>query len=141
MRYVLDSNVAIKWVLPEADTPKAVQFRNEIRQGVHEILAPDIYAVEVGHALTKAERRGVIQPPLGVRRLQSVLRYPPVLHAYLPLLPRAFEISSAARHGIYDCLYVALAERERCELLTADQKLINNLEPSYPFITSLASLP
>ncbi len=141
MRYVLDSNVAIKWVLPEADTPKAVQFRNQVRQGIHEILAPDIYPVEVAHALTKAERRGILRPPLGTRRLRSVFRYPPTLHSYLPLLPRAFEISSTARHGVYDCLYVALAEREGCELLTADTRLINNLQANFPFITSLASLP
>ena len=38
MKYVLDSNVAIKWVLPEADTTKAVRFRNEVRRGMHEIL-------------------------------------------------------------------------------------------------------
>ena len=29
MKYVLDSSVALKWVLPEADTPKAVRLRNE----------------------------------------------------------------------------------------------------------------
>ena len=40
-----------------------------------------------------------------------------------------------------DCLYVALAEREGCELLTADTKLITNLQTSFPFITSLATLP
>lgn len=35
MRYVLDSSVAIKWVLPEPDTPKAVRIRNEARSGLH----------------------------------------------------------------------------------------------------------
>ncbi len=43
------------------------------------------------------------------------------------------QISSAARIGVYDCLYVALAEREKCELVTADDKLIKNLQPSFPF--------
>ena len=40
----------------------------------------------------------------------------------LSLLPRAIEISSQARIGVYDCLYVALAEREGCEFVTADNK-------------------
>ena len=35
----------------------------------------------------------------------------PALHPYLPLLPRAYELSSQARIGVYDCLYVALTER------------------------------
>ena len=63
------------------------------------------------------------------------------LHPYPPLLPRAIEISLQTRHGVYDCLYVALAEQEGCELLTADMRLINNLQPTFPFVTPLASLP
>jgi predicted nucleic acid-binding protein len=45
------------------------------------------------------------------------------------------------RVGIYDCLYVALAERETCELITADDKLVKNLQPLFPFIVALAALP
>jgi predicted nucleic acid-binding protein len=50
-------------------------------------------------------------------------------------------ISSQARIGVYDCLYVALAQREGCEFLTADDRLIRVLQPSYPFIIALSSLP
>ncbi len=42
----------------------------------------------------------------------------------MPLLPRAVELSSQRRIGVYDCLYVALAEREGCELVTADDRLV-----------------
>ena len=140
MKLVLDSNVAVKWALPEADTPRAVRLLNQFRRGMHEVLAPDFYPLEVAHAITKAERRNVIQPPLGTRRLNGILRHPPILHPSLPLLPRAFQISSQARHGLYDCLYVALAEREGCELVTADRKLISNLQARYPFIRDLATL-
>jgi predicted nucleic acid-binding protein len=45
------------------------------------------------------------------------------------------------RTGFYDCLYVALAEQENCELVTADDKLINALQGQFSFILSLASLP
>jgi predicted nucleic acid-binding protein len=51
------------------------------------------------------------------------------------------EISSKSRSGFYDCLYVALAEREGCGLVTADDKLIKNLQPHFQFIVSLASMP
>jgi predicted nucleic acid-binding protein len=141
MRYVLDSCVAIKWALPEPETPRAVRLMNDYRQGLHELLSPDILPVEVAHAIARAERRGVIPPSLGSRRLRNVLRYAPALHPYLPLLPKAFAIASAARIGVYDCLYVALAEREGCELLTTDDRLIRSLQPTFPFITSPASLP
>ena len=58
-----------------------------------------------------------------------------------PLLDRAVQISYQTRSGLYDCLYVALAEREGCELVTDDQKLIANLKPHFPFIVPLASPP
>jgi predicted nucleic acid-binding protein len=45
------------------------------------------------------------------------------------------------RVGIYDCLYVALAEREGCEFITADDKLIKKLQSKFPFVISRASMP
>src|SRR5690349_5202347 len=110
MRYVLDSSVARKWMLPEPDPPKPTRIRTEFLRGSHELLAPDVFPVEVAHALARAERRGIIGPAFGMRRLRNILSCSPVLHPYLPLLPRAFAIASQARIGVYDCLYVALAE-------------------------------
>lgn len=42
------------------------------------------------------------------------------------------------RLGVYDCLYIVLAEREGCALLTADERLVNVLK-GHP-VVSLASL-
>lgn len=141
MRYVLDSCVAVKWFLAEADSAKAIQLRDEFNQQIHELLAPDVFTVEIAHALSRAERRGLIQAIEGSQYLSDLLAYLPTLHPSLTLIPRAYEISSQARIGVYDCLYVALAEREGCDLLTADARLVNSLQPAFSFITSLASLP
>jgi predicted nucleic acid-binding protein len=43
MRYVLDSSVAFKWVVPEIDSDKADRLRDDARAAVHDLLAPDIY--------------------------------------------------------------------------------------------------
>jgi predicted nucleic acid-binding protein len=60
MKYVLDSNVALKWTLPEPDSPKARQPRHGFLQAAHELLSPDAFEIEVAHALTRAERQGKI---------------------------------------------------------------------------------
>jgi predicted nucleic acid-binding protein len=73
--------------------------------------------------------------------LTNILSTPPQRYPYLPLLKRALEIASQARIGVYDCLYVALAEREGCEFSTADDRLVRTLRPTFPFITLLGSLP
>ncbi len=62
MRYVLDSNVALKWVLREDNSDKARQLRADVQQQVHELLAPDVFPIEVAHALARSERRGIITP-------------------------------------------------------------------------------
>ncbi len=137
---VIDASVALKWILPESDTPKAVRLRDEFRRGLRELIAPDVFLSEVAHALTKAERRGIISVGMAERRMLSVIGCLPGLHPSLPLIRRAVQIASRARIAVYDCLYVALAEREDCELITADEKLIKNLRPDFPFIVSLSSL-
>jgi predicted nucleic acid-binding protein len=141
MKFVLDSSVGFKWHVREIDSDKALRIRDDLLKGVTELLAPDVFPVEIVHSISRAERQGRITPAEGAIRMQDMLVMLPNLHGYLPLLPRAYEISSLTRQGVYDCLYVALAEREGCELLTADAKLISNLQPTFPFITSLASLP
>ena len=65
----------------------------------------------------------------------------PALVPYAPLVPRAYAISSRYRTGVYDCLYVALAEQQGCPFLTADDRLVRNLQPHFPFILPLAALP
>ena len=141
MRYVLDSCIAVKWFLAEVDSAKAIQLRDQFDQQIHDLLAPDVFPVEIAHALSRAERRGLIQPIDGSQHLSDLLAFLPTLYASVSLLPRAYEISSQARIGVYDCLYVALAEREGCDLITSDSRLMNSLRPAYSFIMSLASLP
>ena len=139
MKYVLDSSVAFKWEVPETDSDKANLLRDDFRNAVHELLAPDFFPLELAHALTRAERQGRI----GQADLfwADAMTTPPVLAASLPLATRAIAISSHMRIGVYDCLYIALAEREKCEFVTADDKLVNNVQKQFPFVRNLSTLP
>src|SRR5690348_8791254 len=108
MKYVLDASVALKWVLNEPDAAKARQLRDDFRNAVHELIAPDSFALEIAHALTKAQRRGLI--PDAWRLWLDVMTTVPQPFPSYPLTPRAIQIATQARIGVYDCLYVALAE-------------------------------
>lgn len=141
MRDVLDPSGAFKWVVPEHDSDKANLLRQDYRNGLHELLAPDIFTGEVGHTLTRSERRGRIQVGEALPLLTDVLQTCPALHSSQPLLLRACEISSQTRVGFFDCLYVALAEREQCQFVTADDRVVRNLQPVFPFILTLAAIP
>ena len=140
-KYVLDSSLAFKWVVPEPYTDKALLLRDDFKNGVIELLAPDFFTLEIAHALAKAERQKRINPTEGGTFWLDIMTTCPILHPATPLVPRAYEIASQARIGIYDCLYVVLAEQERCEFATADDKLIKNLQVQFPFIRHVSAFP
>ena len=136
MRLVLDSSIAAKWVLPESDAAKALALRDDIRKNVHEVLAPDVFPIEVGHALTRAERQGRVSQADGLSLWTEVMKDCPQLFASLPLMPKAYALSSQTRIGIYDALYLRLSEEEQCKMVSADNRLIT-LFPSQVISLSL----
>jgi predicted nucleic acid-binding protein len=141
MKYVLDSSVALRWVLAEVESAKAVRLRNEYGNGVHDLVAPDIFPSEIANGLVSAERQSRIRTGEAAIFLHDVLRTAPVLYDPSSLLIRAMEIALSTKKAVYDCLYLALAEAEGCELVTADDQFARGLRASYPFIVSLAVLP
>ncbi|MGO9464974.1 MAG: type II toxin-antitoxin system VapC family toxin [Isosphaeraceae bacterium] len=141
MKCALDSNIGVKWLLQEDQSDKARDVRDGYLRGLHELLAPDIFTVECAHAFTRAQRQGRVTTAEVNAFMADLLTTLPQFHPHQLLLPRAIEISLQVRHGVYDCLYIALAERERCQLLTADTKVLLNLRGTFPFITDLASFP
>jgi predicted nucleic acid-binding protein len=132
VKYVLDSCVALKWVLPEADSGKAIRLRDEYGNGVHELLAPDVFPSEIANGLVSAEHQKRIRTGESAIFLNDVLRAVPALHPSAPLLFRAMEIALSTKQAVYDCLYVALTEAEGCELVTADHKLVRGPSPLLP---------
>lgn len=139
MRFVLDANVALRALLNEEDCTTAERLINEYRQGLHELIAPDFFPVEIANALTRAERRGAIPQGQAGALLGDVLLACPVLYDSRPLLVRATELSSRSRASVFDCMYLTLAEDEQCEFVSADRRVANSF-PGHPRIVDLASL-
>lgn len=141
MNYVIDSSTAFKWVVAEADTLKAIRLRDEFRNGIHVLVAPDLFPTEIGNVLLMAERRQRIKPGQGYVFLADVFKTMPLIRRGLFLIPRAYEIAYQYQATVYHCLYVALAEHEGCDFITADDKLVKKLQSTFPFVISLSTLP
>lgn len=120
MTLVVDASVAIKWVLLEDATDRAAALRKQ----PDELIAPSLIAAEIGSAM----RKRVAAQELTVTEAVSAAEFATGLMTRLVPIPelasRALQIAVAVQHPIYDCFYLALAERERCELVTADARLI-----------------
>ena len=78
--FVLDASVALKTVLSEPDSPTAIKLRDEYRKQLHELIAPDTFVVEVAHALTRAERKKLLQLGDAKRFLTEIMTDRPLLH-------------------------------------------------------------
>ena len=123
-KLVLNASVALKMIfVSEEGAPLALALRDDFKNQIHQLIAPDILPIEMGHALTRAERKGIIPKGQGLVLLDDFLTSCPVLYPYGNFLNRVMQLSSDVRIGAYDCLYVALAEEEQCQAVSADLKM------------------
>lgn len=119
MTIVVDASVALKWFAAEVDSSQAhALVRDET------LIAPDLVIAETLNAAWKAVRRGLMKE-------EQADFVDSLVGAFDELVPsaqlgrRALEIGLALDHPVYDGFYIALAERERIQLVTADSRLIN----------------
>lgn len=124
MKAILDASVGFKTLVAETDSDKARKLLEDYRNGDHELIAPDILPIEIGHALTRAERQGRVSSADGYALWSGFMTDCPHLFPSIALSARAYVLSSLMRIGIYDAIYLALSEQEGCPLVTDDVKLI-----------------
>ncbi len=115
---VVDASVAVKWFLREVHAEAAVR----ILDPNHELIAPDLIWAEFGNVLWKRRRRGEITLATARAILLDFKRYPIATMPVAPLVEAALEIADGLRQSVYDSLYLALAERRECRLVTADRR-------------------
>ena len=117
MILTLDASLAVKCVFDEAGSADA---RALVEREI--VIAPDFLLLEVHHVLWKRVRRKEMSPG-ALSAATSVLRAS--FDRLVPsdqLIENAARLSLALDHAIYDCLYLALAEREDVLLATADTR-------------------
>jgi predicted nucleic acid-binding protein len=117
--FAVDAGVAVKWVIEEDDTPRALALRQPAR-----LIAPEMLVAECANILWKKTQRGELSKQealLAARLLQS---------SEIELLPTRSLLGATTRmaiklgHPAYDCLYLALAVENDCRLVTADERLL-----------------
>ena|SRR5438132_301152 len=137
---VMDCTVAVKWeITGEPHAAEAVKLLRDWQHGVTGIHTPSHFRAEVVSAFLRAFRRGRITDVEAENSIRSLLAASLQLHEICAgLADRAFAIARRHGQGAFDCIYVALAEREGIEFWTADQRLYNALHAHYPFIRWLA---
>lgn len=111
---IIDASVALRWLLPSRRTEAAVAAVEG-----ETLAAPFIFPAEVGHALTKQVRRGLLTSP------QASVLWRELLNAPIRVAPfqepeAVLELSLLLHASFYDACYLALALGEGDVLLTSD---------------------
>jgi len=116
---VVDASIAVKWVLPESDSERAAA----LRETEPDLIAPVLLVAEVGNAVWKRARLGELTAQDAIDAVATAIGIIGALHPLEGLAARAMKIATMLDHPIYDCFYLALAERENIPLMTADRRL------------------
>jgi len=137
---VVDTSLALKWVFQEADSYLADALLNEWSRKEIIILAPALLIYETTNVLYKKLRKGDIS----AQRVKEALREIALLGISFDFTTQ-FELSTRAIEfsiqynlpATYNSHYLALAEREKCELWTADTRMWNSLQGKLPWVRNL----
>ncbi len=126
---VVDASVVIDWISPDASasTP-SVRLFNRLSLRGSELLGPRLLFEEISNALISGIRRRRWNGAAADASQELLLRLPVHIADDHRDLVRAWELARRYdNHPVYDMIYVALAERTRTELITADASLRRRL--------------
>ncbi|MFB2939005.1 type II toxin-antitoxin system VapC family toxin [Aerosakkonemataceae cyanobacterium BLCC-F154] len=123
-KFVVDANVAIKWVLPEIHTDSALRLLNNS----YTLLVPDFFFPEIGNIFWKQVRRGEMSLAEAQEKFAELSLVDFKICASLPLMPLALEVAVRIDQAVYDCVYLALAVTNQCQMVTADERFYNALQ-------------
>lgn len=120
---VVDSCVAVKWVVREEDSDTAIELLSRDLK----LIAPEFVLMEIASALWKNVKRGLLAADGATARLADVRGFFNKLVPTPELVMEAFALGDAIDVPVYDCAYVVAARRAGARLVTADSKLIAKL--------------
>ena len=137
---VIDTAVAVKAVLPEEDSAAADALLDAAARGAHQLIAPDLMALEFGNVMWKHVQRSRMT---AAEARRNVERFPFDRISWLPgraLLPGAMELALQFNITVYDGTFLAAAESLGVQFVTADQALHRKVSKHLPWVTLLSQL-
>ena len=134
---VVDASVAVKWILPEDGHKEAIRIQDKYQDEKVDLISPYLVVAEVANVLWKRERRGDLTAVAAQRCFQQFMRDSPILLDSAAVSASALGLGLAHGWPVYDCLYLALALEQHCDLVTADERLFHALSMSFPCIRLL----
>ena len=112
---VVDTSLALQWVLDEPDADRA-----ELLLSGQSLAAPDIVFVEAANVLGKKIRKEQIELVQGIAGLDFIRDRLQQIVPGASLVERGLELSVELNHPVYDCIFLACAQQLGAALATRD---------------------
>lgn len=126
---VVDASIALKWIVKEPYTPEARALLTGWTADGTSLLVPSLISSEIANALFERVRRGEFAVDEAAQFMSTFLLISLNFVADPAIAARALELAAHySLKAVYDAHYLALAEREGCELWTADERLWNTVK-------------
>lgn len=119
---VIDASVAVKWFIPEPDTTAAENVQRQARQTIALIIA------EVANAAWRRARMGHVTKNHAEQIAAAIASRFDELVGLGELAHDAISIANQLDRPVYDCFYIALANRVGGQLVTADTSLVKSVQ-------------
>lgn len=126
---IIDASIAGKFILHEEQYLEVRGIFEKHLQKTEEILVPDLIFYEITNALAT---KSAIHINKVIKSINQLYKYD--LNIYHPT---KMDMNKAARFAkkysvsVYDAIYAVLAKEKRCNLITADEKFVNQVKLSF----------
>ncbi len=130
---VVDASIVAKWFLPELHKENAEKLLRDYLSDNGELIAPDLLIAEVGNIFWKRSTQlRDITVQLASESYRHFLSLDIPVHRSSRLASAALHLAINERRPIHDMIYIALAQQNGCEFVTAHERLLNALRNTFP---------
>jgi predicted nucleic acid-binding protein len=138
-KIVVDSSVVIKWFMPEPYSMEARRILDAYQRDRFSLLVPDLLYAEVGNIVWKKHRFQDLAAADAQDIIDNFRMLTFLITPTADLLDAAYRIAVDHQRTVYDALYVALSVEEKCQFVTADEKLVNAVSSTYSNVIWVAN--
>jgi len=132
---VIDASVALKWQFEDEEaTDSARALLDDFIEDKIKLIAPTLFPYEIISAINVAISRKRINESVGYTAIKYITSLGIGLISFNDLIETTFQMARQYGLSTYDCAYMALAEKEKCNLITGDKKFFNATRKHFPWV-------